>query len=158
MKKYTTKGTKVALLVVIVLIVIALYFGFEMRETIYDGYAAWNTTKTVAAYIVRNDGLLPTKWSDLVNADPNYDSRAIESFKERIEIDFAQKPPRIEIISGRAPAWNKPNEEIAQLIKESKIPLNQRKSIYWFINYDRSGPLAEQDEDGQAAAAVDSKP
>lgn len=129
---------------IIALVASVLYFGFEVREKIYDGYAAWNTTHAVAAYIVRNDGLLPTKWSDLVNVDPNYDSRDIDRLRKRIDIDFSQKPPRIEIISGRAPAWNRPNEELAELFKETELPPDERKSFYWFIKYDWDRPQAEQ--------------
>jgi len=137
------RRAKVALIVVVVLLAIVLGLYLEMSARVQDGYAAWNTTKVVAVYIVNNDGKFPTKWSDLENAHPEFDAKDIQTFRKRIRIDFSKKPPRIEIISGRSPIWNKPNEEINQVIREVNLPENERESIYW--GYKLSRISAEQD-------------
>ena len=135
---------QLAVAVVSASVVLIAALAWEIRGKIHDGYAAWNATHAMGAFIVRHDGSYPASWADLVDSDPNFGRRRIAKLQKRVAIDFDAKPPRIEIISGRQPAWNRPNEEIAQLVREFELPLSERKSIYWYANYHQEGSYVDR--------------
>ena len=123
--------TKIYISIFLVLVLTVIIWLRNMGNHVKDSYAAWNATKIVTAYIIKNKGTLPTKWSDFEGIDPNINSKAIAEIKNSVEIEFKHSSIRITTNSGKRPFYNSPNDEIEQVILESKMPKNKRSSNYW---------------------------
>ena len=125
-------ATKVCITVLLVLTSAIGIWLHTVLKGVEESFAAWNTTKAIAAYIIRNEGELPETWDDLVWLDdPYFEPESIKGYKETIIVTFEVDSVEIQTVSARKPLYNNPNEEIQQVIRESGLPKSERKSFYW---------------------------